>query len=729
MTDWVVHKYGGTSVADPELWPAMASVLKARIAEGLRPAVVHSALAGVSDRLEALGPAAAGGGGEHRRLLAELKDRHGALLDGIGLAPPPGLQELEQDLEQLVAGVALTGEITPSLQARILSAGELMASEILAAGLARHDIPITRVDAREVLQVADVLPQGDPRHFLAAEFDPRRDGSLQERWDGLDGVVLTQGFIARDAAGRTVLLGRGGSDTSAAWLAAALGAIRLEIWTDVPGMFSANPRIIPSARLLQRLSFDEAQEIAATGAKVLHPRCLPIAHRAGIPVHIHATGAPDLPGTVVTDAPAEGIPRIKAVSARSGLTLVSMETLGMWQEVGFLARAFQVFADLGLSIDLVSTSESMVTVTLDDTLSAAGDETLARLRRGLEPLCRVRIVRPCAAVSLVGDRMRANLHRLAPVLETFEEHKVYMVSQAASDLNFTAVVDEDQVEPLLRNLHGLVIDAGVSDQVLGPSWEELATRGDPDAATTRPWWEAKRDRLLALARETPSLYVYDADTLRAAARGLQGMASVDRILYAIKANPHPGVLDTFRGEGLGFECVSPGELARVLDRFPDLARDRVLFTPNFASREEYAPAFEAGVRVTLDNLYPLEAWPELFAGREIFVRMDIGGGGGHHKHVRTAGVHSKFGVHTDELDRLEALCRMHDVTLTGLHSHSGSGIRDAGHWNRVAGELAAVARRFPDVGILDLGGGLGVPEKEGEHPLTPEELDRLLSEV
>ena len=729
MTDWVVLKYGGTSVADPDHWPRIAEVLRDRLEEGLRPVVVHSALAGVSDRLERLGRAAAGGAEDHREILGWIRERHRSLLAELELDVPPGLETLEGHLERLAAGVALTGEVSPSLRARILSAGELMASEVVAAVLTRSGLTVHPVDAREVLRASDTLPPGDPRHFLAADFEPRFDPGLAKAWDAVDGVVVTQGFIARDEAGRTVLLGRGGSDTSAAWIAAALGARRLEIWTDVPGMFSANPRIIPSARLLRRLSFEEAQEIAATGAKVLHPRCLPIAHRAGIPVHIHATGTPDAPGTVITDAPEPGPPRIKAVSARTGVTLVSMESLGMWQEAGFLARAFRIFADLGLSIDLVSTSESVVTVTLDDSLGGTDDETLERLRRALEPLCRVRVIRPCAAVSLVGDRMRANLHRLAPVLETFEEHEVYLVSQAASDLNFTAVVEEDQVEPLVRNLHSLVIDAGVADQVLGPSWEEMAAASDGERVREPAWWERKRERLLELAAGTPSLYVYDEETLRAGARGLVGMRSVDRVLYAIKANPHPGVLQALQAEGVGFECVSPGELRRVLELFPELPRDRILFTPNFAPAEEYAEAFAAGVRVTLDNLYPLEAWPEVFAGREILVRLDIGDGSGHHKHVRTAGIHSKFGVHTGELDRLEALCRTHDVTLIGLHTHSGSGIRDAGHWTRVAGQLAAAAGRFPEVRILDLGGGLGVPEKEGERPLAPEALDRLLAEV
>ncbi|MDT8342238.1 MAG: bifunctional aspartate kinase/diaminopimelate decarboxylase [Longimicrobiales bacterium] len=738
---WVVLKYGGTSVADPAHWPSIAAALRARRDEGARTVLVHSALAGVSDLLERLGRAAAGArgaagpgegaaggpGAAHLEVLSEVRARHHTLLDALGLPVPDGLTALERDLERLVAGVALTGELSPSLRARILSCGELMATRIAVAYLEADGLEVSPVDARSVLRAETELPPGDPRHFLAAGFRPERDEALARTWRELPGVIVTQGFLAADARGRTVLLGRGGSDTSAAWIAAKLGARRLEIWTDVPGMFSADPRLIPSARLLRRLSFEEAQEVAATGARVLHPRCLPVAHRAGIPVHIHSTRHPERAGTVVCDDPGDDDPRIKAVAARAGVVLVSMETPGMWQEAGFLARAFAVFAELGLSIDLVSTSESVVTVTLDATQGEVADEALALLERRLAVLCTTRVVRPCAAVSVVGARMRASLHRLAPALESFQEHEVYLVSQAASDLNFTVVVEEAQAEPLMRNLHALVLGHGADDEVLGPSWEELTLPDAPPAPP--PWWRRKREALLEVAREAPARYVYHADTLREAAAGLLSIGALDRVLYAVKANPHPGVLRVLGEAGLGFECVSPGELRRVRELFPDLPRDRILFTPNFAPQGEYEEAFAAGVRVTLDNLHPLERWPEVFRGREIFARMDVGEGRGHHGHVRTAGVQSKFGIHADELDRLETLCTRHGVTLVGLHAHSGSGIREPEHWQRVAGELARIAGRFPAVEVLDLGGGLGVPEKEGDRALLPRRLDALLGEV
>ena len=177
----------------------------------------------------------------------------------------------------------------------------------------------------------------------------------------------------------------------------------------------------------------------------------------------------------------------------------------------------------------------------------------------------------------------------------------------------------------------------------------------------------------------------------------------------MKANGHPAILRRIYAAGLTLECVSQGELEHAFAEVPALSPERVLFTPNFAPRSEYEYGFQMGVHVTLDNLYPLKAWPELFRGREIFVRIDPGYGRGHHHHVRTAGVHSKFGVLPGEADELAALARAHHVRIVGLHAHTGSGILDVANWTETGTLLAELATRFPDVGVVDLGGGIGVP--------------------
>lgn len=244
---------------------------------------------------------------------------------------------------------------------------------------------------------------------------------------------------------------------------------------------------------------------------------------------------------------------------------------------------------------------------------------------------------------------------------------------------------------------------------------------------SRSWWAEKRERLLEALAGRDCAYAYDPDVVACAARRLKALRCLARVFYAVKANPHPAILGTAAAAGLGFECVSRGEVERVLAAVPGLERDRVLFTPNFAPRSEYEFALEQGVRVTVDNLYVLRAWSNLFKGREIFVRIDTGLAHGHHEKVRTAGARSKFGVPIAELPELAAAARDCGARIAGLHAHGGSGSLEPEHWARAAEALARAAPAFPGVGVLNLGGGLGVPESPASPPLDLGALDEALA--
>ncbi|MEL6614722.1 MAG: alanine racemase, partial [Bacteroidota bacterium] len=218
----------------------------------------------------------------------------------------------------------------------------------------------------------------------------------------------------------------------------------------------------------------------------------------------------------------------------------------------------------------------------------------------------------------------------------------------------------------------------------------------PSSTTpTTAWWHERRDDLLDLARTGTPRYVYSADVLRRQVRSLARLDVLDRVLYAVKANAHPGVLEVMREEGLGFECVSPAEVERVLGLFPGMDRQEILFTPNFVPREEYQWALDQGVRITVDSLYPLEEWGEVFAGRDVFVRLDPGRGRGHHDHVRTAGSRSKFGIDLGDLGRLSDAVAASGTRVVGLHAHMGSGIDEPEAWAETAEVLTAAAAWFP----------------------------------
>lgn len=240
------------------------------------------------------------------------------------------------------------------------------------------------------------------------------------------------------------------------------------------------------------------------------------------------------------------------------------------------------------------------------------------------------------------------------------------------------------------------------------------------------WWLRKRSELLAIAEHNLNAYVYDLESVEAAAQKVLSLSSVDRVLYAVKANVNGDVLRTLANAGVDFDCVSPGEVRRLREELPDRGEGRILFTPNFAPRDEYEWGIREGLQVTLDNLYPLKAWPELFAGQRLFIRIDPNQGGGHHEHVVTVGTRSKFGVSLGELDELERLVRAAKATVVGIHAHSGSGIFEPGNWHSVATALVQAAARFPGVTVLDLGGGIGVPEKRSDAPFDLQALDDLL---
>jgi diaminopimelate decarboxylase/aspartate kinase len=637
--------------------------------------------------------------------------------------------DMERWLESLNEAVAAAQE-DYHWQALVQAPCELLSSSLGAAFLGANGLPVEWIDSRDAFMAREVPFVNERSRALSAQVDANPDPTFAARLAARGEIFIAPGFMARDRDGRPVLLGRGGTDTPAAFFGALLRAARVGIWTDVAGMFTADPRQVPNARLLQRLDYEEAQEIATTGAKVLHPRGLSPCRRTRVPLLIKDTQRPQLQGTVIGPQLPEEAPGIKAISSRRGITLVSMETVGMWQQVGFLADVFALFKQHGLSVDLIGSAETNVTVSLDPTENLLDSDVVAALAADLAKVCRVKVIAPCAAVTLVGRGMRSMLHRLSSVLAEFGRERVHLISQSSNNLNLTFVTDEVMLDGLLPRLHELLIRAGAlrtDDAALfGPSWQALY--GKNPVAAGEPWWNKERARLLELAQGATPRYVYHLPTVRERARALRALSSVDRVYYAMKANAHPAILRAIAQEGIGFECVSPGELAAA-DAIRETGSVPRLFTPNFAPRDDYACAHQHGVPTTLDALHPLQRWPELFANREIMLRVDLGRGLGHHDKVRTGGAGRKLGLPLDQLDTFVALAQKHRTRIVGLHAHLGSGILEATHWAEVYGQLASLAEKIGSVAYLNLGGGLGVPSHPGEAELDLAALDSALDEV
>jgi diaminopimelate decarboxylase/aspartate kinase len=726
--DWIVLKFGGTSVARRERWDAIGALMEQRAAqENARVLVVVSAISGVTNALQALvdqrhdAPALAAG-------VEALAARHLAFAAECELAPGV-LDARLATLRALGADPRAAGEDL-GWCAEVLAQGELLSSTLGVLYLRSRGLDVVWADARDTLQATSLPNQNEWSRRLSVSCRYRGDAKLRQEFGGGARLLVTQGFIARAEDGGTAILGRGGSDTSAAYFGALLQARRVEIWTDVPGMFSANPRRVPDARLLSRLDYEEAQEIASTGAKVLHPRCIHPCREARVPLWIRDTSRPELAGTVI-DHRAATVAGVKAISTRSGIVLVSMETIGMWQQVGFLADVFERFKRRGLSVDLIGSSEANVTVSLDPSDNLVNTDVLDVLSADLAEVCRVKVITPCSAVTLVGRGMRSLLHKLTDVWGEFGRERVHLVSQSSNDLNLTFVVDEAVADDLLPRLHQLLIRSGAMPvdeaEVFGPSWKQLESGARRDRAPR--WWQRKREQLLQLAGQGTPRYVYDLDTVRERARGLIAAGAVDRRFYALKANPNAEVLRALEAEGFGFECVSQAELDHVFATFPNIDPTRVLFTPSFAPRAEYAAALARDAWVTVDSPFPLREWPELFRGRQLVLRIDPGFGLGHHEKVRTGGKLAKFGLAAEALpDMLDAV-RAAGARISVLHAHVGSGITDVSHWPEVYAQLAELAEQIGGVSAIDVGGGLGIAYEPDGEAFDVEAFGRAMAQI
>ena len=722
---WVVLKYGGTSVARAENWERIAARVRALVPTH-RVCIVASALAGVSNALErAVTDAVAGNAHDeaasiresHRRLASELELTHDALHEAL---------DPLDDLERWLDGIRKTGEAPPRLIARVMAVGELVSTRLGVAALSRHGLAVRWLDAREVLRCADEERADDHAHYLEADVPVvSRPETVESLIDDAN-VVLTQGFIASTADGETCLLGRGGSDTSAALFAALLDARELEIWSDVHGLFTADPRQVPVARLILRLGYREAQELAAMGARVLHPRCLDPLARTRIPLSLHCVGDPDGAGTRI-EADDEAHPAVTAVTSRTDVTLITLSTLAMWRTSGFLARAFAPFEEQGMSIDLVATSQSAVSVTLDKIPGGIDGAPFARLVRKLEKLGDVEVVHPCGVVSVVGRRIRAALPELGPALEVFQERPVLLVSDSSEDLNLSFVVDQEHAAALTVRLHERLFPAQGGDPRLGPTWEVLEGKSRRTVAGAA-WWHGRESELAALVTDGRPRYVYHLPTVeRQAGRLRDSLPSVDRVYYSMKANPHARILETIAAFGLGIECVSAAEVARAREVVgPNVP---LLFTPNFCPMDEYASALEQGAELTVDGPEPLQRAGDLFRGVGIGVRIDPGRGLGHHVKVFTAGARAKFGHPKDDLETLATIAAAAGARIVGLHAHVGSGILDPAAWHETGTELVPLLRQLSDVEWIDLGGGLGVIERPGQSELNLDEVERNLRKL
>jgi aspartate kinase len=445
----VVMKFGGTSVEDAKAMLRTAEIVRGRRERGLSPVVVVSAMAKVTDQL--LAAATAAGRGDKNGALAisaRLRNRHletaadllcgdlfGEIREAIGAR--------FDSLDDLLRGIAAVGELTPRTADKVVSFGEQVSSRMVAAAFAQHELAGVHVDARKCIVTDD--------HFgKAAPLEATIEAKLTEMVLPLVQAGKTPvmgGFIGATVDGITTTLGRGGSDFTAALVGGALHAGAIEIWTDVNGIMTTDPRICPDALRVKTISFEEAAELAYFGAKVLHPATILPAVQKSIPVWVLNSRNAENEGTKITAMAPPCASPFKSIAVKKRLTIIDVVASRMLMSHGYLKAVFDVFDRYHCAIDMVSTSEVSISVTVDS------NERLPEICAELGKMADVKLEGHKALICMVGEDIRGQNGISGRVFSAIRHVNVRMISQGASEINMSFMIEESDVEEAIRSLH------------------------------------------------------------------------------------------------------------------------------------------------------------------------------------------------------------------------------------------------------------------------------------
>ncbi len=444
----IVMKFGGTSVANSDAVTRVISTVRGRLDE--KPVVVVSALSKVTDLLYKISDEAArrnrSGAME---LLGQLRSRH---LDLAGeLMPDDPVQcgtakekvnEICDALTSFVDAVCAVGELSPRSKAIIISNGEYLSSNVICCAMNASGIRTNYIDARRMIVTDDNYLKGDPDMDAISSRAP---GVVLGAYEYAD-AVITQGFVSATAEGEPTVLGRGGSDYSASLIGMAIDATRIEIWTDVDGVRTADPRRVENTKCLDKISFEEAAEMAHFGAKVLHPLTIEPAVRKNIPIYVLNSMNPEGKGTAILQSSfiEDGV---KSVSCKENILVINIFSTKMINTSGFLKKVFAIFSEFKVSVDLISTSEANISVTVDATQDITG------VVSALSEFADVYVDSDKSQVSVIGKNIVNLKGLLEQTFAPLRDCKIYMISQGASYVNISFVVDRGTLTDVVRQIH------------------------------------------------------------------------------------------------------------------------------------------------------------------------------------------------------------------------------------------------------------------------------------
>ncbi|MDD2165327.1 lysine-sensitive aspartokinase 3 [Glaesserella parasuis] len=450
MSHLSVAKFGGTSVANFEAMSACANIVTT---DANTRVVVLSASAGVTNYLVEL----ANGCETERReeILAAVRTIQYNIIEKLQ-NPAAVSAEIDVLLEH-VSALALSASLATSaaLTDELICHGEMMSTKIFTQLLKERNYPAVWVDVREIVATNNHYGKAAPND----EKTQAQSDAILKPLIAEGKVVITQGFIGRDDEGKTTTLGRGGSDYSAALLAEVLNANDVLIWTDVPGIYTTDPRVVPAAKRIDTMSFNEAAEMATFGAKVLHPATLLPAVRSNIPVYVGSSKAPEQGGTWVTRDP-QPRPTFRALALRRNQILLTLSSLSMLHAQGFLANVFAILAKHKISVDVITTSEVSIALTLDKTGSASSgaDMLSPELLEELRQYCNVKVENDLALVAIIGNNLHTQAGIAKQLFATLSPYNVRLISYGASTNNVCTLVQNSEADDVIRSLHSALFE-------------------------------------------------------------------------------------------------------------------------------------------------------------------------------------------------------------------------------------------------------------------------------
>ena len=444
----VVMKFGGTSVEDPAAIERTATIVAGRVANGKLPVVVVSAMSKVTDQLLRAADHACRGERDAALVISnQLRERHketaATLLNKSTQEIHAFIDEHFNSLDEILRGLAAILELTPRISDLIVSYGERISSRIIAAAFVERGLNAAHVDARQVIITDSQFQKATPLFPL---IEKRAEEHLRPLIK-LGQFPVMGGFISANEAGITTTLGRGGSDFTAALIGGALNAEAIEIWTDVNGIMTTDPRICPDALRVKVISFEEAAELAYFGAKVLHPATILPAVKKNIPVYVLNSRNAANEGTRITSLAPHCKSPFKSIAVKKKLSIIDVVASRMLMTHGYMKDIFTIFDKHHCPVDMVSTSEVSVSLTVDS------NDNLPAIAADLSELADVKYEGRKALICLVGEDIRGQNGMAAQVFNAIRHINVRMISQGASEINMSFMIDEDDAEEALRSLH------------------------------------------------------------------------------------------------------------------------------------------------------------------------------------------------------------------------------------------------------------------------------------